>query len=100
MSVQKIADHKRFILSKSAIDSISEHASTPVTDKGSLVQPAMCVNRLHCKQKRIAPDPWKMGVPKKTVTIDVTNYLHVWLQNNMMSTLRRSIILHPLVFEN
>jgi hypothetical protein len=89
MSEPQTGDQNRFILSESAIDSIIEHGSTTVTDQGSIVQPARCVKKLHCKQKRIAPNPWEMGVDKNVVTIDVINSLHVWLQNNTMSTLRR-----------
>jgi hypothetical protein len=98
LSTQKTGDHKKFILSERAIDSIIDHASTIAAEQGSTVRQGKFVKKLQCKQKRIAPDPWEMGVQKKVVTIDVTNYLHVWLQNNTMSTLRRSKNIHRLVF--
>jgi hypothetical protein len=76
-------------LSERDIDLIVDHGSSATSDKGSSVKTRKGVKKLQCKQKRIAPDPWEMGVRRKLVTIDVTNYLHVWLQNNTMSTLRR-----------
>jgi hypothetical protein len=88
-SIQCSGDQQRFILSERAIDSIIDHRSNTRLEKGNTVQTTKCVKKLQCKQKRLAPDPWKMGVQRKVVTIDVTNYLHVWLENNNMSTLRR-----------
>lgn len=93
---KKLITRVPYILTEEAINAIivegSANGSKP---SENTVEPSI-FTKLKCKQKRFAPSPWKLGVPRKVVTICVTNKLYGWLANNNSSTLASNWIVHAL----